>query len=81
MASELRKNDQKSTSHPANAHANFRHGISDYNDGSGLSHHLGNDDYRGSNLPDDNELELEDFSGKVAHGNEGLEIIDTEDAR
>ena len=57
------------------SHSNVRQGLSDYNDGCGLSHHLGNDDYAdGANLPDDPE-EIE-FDGSIALGNELMEVLD-----
>lgn len=53
-----------------NAHANFRRGMSDYNDGENVTHHLGNDDYKnGDNLPDPYP-EGAEFDGKEAHGNQ-----------
>lgn len=55
------------------AHSNFRKGLSDYNDGSSLSHHLGNDDYKdGNNLPD-RYLGDPAFDGREALGNELLD--------
>lgn len=59
-----------------NAHANFRHGISDYHDGSSLTHHLGNDEYLGSNLPNETEKKEKNSIGQVALGNDFLEEID-----
>lgn len=49
------------------AHSNFKKGLDDYNDGSGLTHHLGNDDYPGgSNEPESKD---DDFDGSIALGN------------
>ncbi len=59
-----------------NAHANFKKGLSDYNDGSLLTHHLGNDDYKGQNQPDPDQP-ISDFDGKVAYGNE--DFLDEEE--
>lgn len=62
-----------------NSHSNFKRDLNDYNDGANVTHHLGNDDYNGSNL--DDPFENEDnplLEGKVAYGNE-LTQDDTED--
>ncbi len=62
-----------------NAHANFRKGLSDYNDGSLLTHHLGNDDYNGQNQPEA-EQSVTDLDGKVAYGNEDF-VKEEDDSR
>lgn len=62
-----------------NNHSNFKRDLNDYNDGANVTHHLGNDDYNGSNLAD--PFENEDnplLEGKVAYGND-LSEDDTED--
>lgn len=63
-----------------NSHSNFRHGISDYNDGENVTHHLGNDDYLdGANLPEYEDKEANAFDGKTARGNDFLEDEETEE--
>lgn len=70
-----------STQHNSNkpAHSNFRKGLSDYNDGGNITHHLGNDDYKHrSNLPDPYE-EKASFDGSEALGNDLLEDEESDD--
>ena len=50
------------------AHSGYRRGVPDYNDGSGLTHYGGNDDYKGQRIR--NEVQESQF-GKVAEGNRG----------
>lgn len=64
-----------------NSHSNFRHGISDYNDGENVTHQLGNDDYHdGANLPEYPDKDSEAFDGKTARGNDLLEEDEAQDA-
>lgn len=61
------------------AHSNFRHGMSDYNDGANLTHHLGNDDYKnGNNLTEPYLGKDEDFDGSEALGNDLTEDCEVE---
>jgi hypothetical protein len=47
---------------------------SEYNDGENVTHYLGNDDYEGANLPENNEEENNELlEGKEALGNDLLE--------
>jgi hypothetical protein len=64
--------------HSRIAHANFKKGLRDYNDGENVTHHLGNDDYKNRNNLDEYE-DNEKFDGTVASGNELLDD-DLEDA-
>lgn len=50
------------------AHSGYRKGISDYNDGSGMSHYGGNDDFK--RVKPIKEVENTQF-GKIAEGNKG----------
>ena len=61
------------------AHANFRKGLSDYNDGENVTHHLGNDDFDGQNIKDVEELNNPRLDGKVAEGNDLIEDDDDVD--
>jgi hypothetical protein len=54
------------------AHSNFRHGMSDYNDGGLQTHYLGNDEYKEGNKESDS-LGEGLFDGSVAEGNDLLE--------
>lgn len=56
------------------SHANFRKGLTDYNDGENVTHHLGNDDYSdGANIPESEKFDEQRLSGKTAGGNDFLE--------
>lgn len=57
-----------------NSHANFRKGLTDYNDGENVTHYLGNDEYPGSNLADRTQEGSNPLlEGKEALGNDFLE--------
>jgi hypothetical protein len=58
------------------AHSNFRRGLSDYNDGSSLTHQLGNDDYPYGNNEADPYKENCEYDGTEAQGNNMLEDDD-----
>lgn len=61
------------------AHANVRKGLSDFNDGSTLSHYGGNDDYKnGTNEPDPYK-DNQSFDGSEANGNEWMSDDDYDD--
>lgn len=56
---------------PGTNPARVKRNLSDYNDGANVTHHLGNDDYSGSNLDDPYEKEDNPLlEGKVAYGND-----------
>lgn len=60
----------KETPQKDTSHSRFRKGLTDYGDGANVTHHLGNDDYDGSNINDENDLkENAKLEGKVAEGN------------
>jgi hypothetical protein len=61
------------------AHSNFKKGLNDYHDGENVTHYLGNSDYNGANLPDENiEKNNLNLTGKEAQGNELLEEFESE---
>lgn len=62
-----------------NAHANFRKGLSDFNDGGALTHYLGNDDYKDRNNCPDPYADNQSFDGSEAFGNDLLKDDDAED--
>lgn len=62
-----------------NAHANFRKGLSDFNDGSALSHYGGNDDYKNGNNCPDQYADNQSFDGSKAYGNDWMRNDDYDD--
>ncbi|HXH30857.1 MAG TPA: hypothetical protein VNJ01_08595 [Bacteriovoracaceae bacterium] len=71
-------NEKQNTQKPIDAHANFRKGLNDYNDGANVTHHLGNDSYDGASIPEEKGSDEDKLDGSVAEGN-GLTEEDLED--
>lgn len=65
--------EQQSTEHNR-SHAGSRSGLSDYNDGANVTHHLGNKENRKYDLSNqedlENSLDRDDEVGRVANGND-----------
>ncbi len=70
--------ENKNTEQVPRAHANFKKGLEDYNDGANTTHHLGNESYDGASIPEDDVDEAGRLSGYEAQGN-GLTEEDLED--